>query len=208
MIIDFKNIDSESLIAILEAVKGRMDYLNEDSITALFNSKMQKIIEDFKDETLKEILNNKELKLKLLEIVKGNSKDKNLKEILNDRNQSNTELSGTWDILQTPAPSVLPIKECIVTAEADPEHKSALQCLVIDLHGRIPSTLASSSLMRSSARHIWALMRTLGKHYGGPILERRQGYRGCSSIFQMMPGICFSTCRLLNGAQIPTGKNT
>ena len=71
---------------MLEAIKGKMDYLNKDSVTTLFNSKIQKIIKDFKDKTLKEILNNKELKLKLLEIIKGNSKDKNFKEILNNKN--------------------------------------------------------------------------------------------------------------------------
>ena len=152
-ITDFKNADSEGLKAMLEAVEGKMDYSDKDGVAASFDSEMQKMIEDFEDETLEETLNDEELKSKLLEIVEGNGEDKNLEETLNDRNQPDAELSGARDISQTPAPSVLPIKERIVTAEADPEHKFALQRLVIDLprpHSSNPRLKQLNEVLRTA----------------------------------------------------------
>lgn len=152
-ITDFKNADSEGLKAMLEAVEGKMDYSDEDGVAASFDSEMQKMIEDFEDETLEETLNDEELKSKLLEIVEGNGEDKTLAETLNDENQPDIEISGARDISQTPAPSVLPIKERIVTAEADPEHKAALQRLVIDLprpHSSNPRLKQLNEVLRTA----------------------------------------------------------
>lgn len=134
---DLKNADSNSLNAMLEAIEGKMDRPDDDSVAASFDSELQKMIEGFDDETLEETLNDEELKLKVLEVIEGNGlgneQDKNLEEILNDEDHLETELSGPRDLLQTPAPAVLPIKERIVAAQADPEHKAALQRLVIEL---------------------------------------------------------------------------
>ena len=57
-ITDFKNADSKGLKAMLEAIKGKMDYLDKDSVATLFNSKIQKMIKDFEDKTLKKIVGN------------------------------------------------------------------------------------------------------------------------------------------------------
>jgi hypothetical protein len=138
---------------MLEAVEGKMGYSDKDSVAASFDSEMQKVIEDFEDETLKETLSDEELKLKLLEIVEGNSEVKTLEETLNNGDRPDIELSGAWDISQTPTPSVLPIKERIVTAKADPEHKAALQRLVIDLpqpHSSNPRLKQLNEVLRTA----------------------------------------------------------